>query len=250
MPLPLQTPPDDSQVLLPAPLWSPPLLQHHQGLSVEDEAAQEEDDRGYEHDPQAISHVVLGQAGAAEVNAGIHLYTCQGQQPTDPVHYRLRVGLEILEDHPETVHRVLLARGAPPEKSLGCPEWPVSLCPSSCCHRAGDAAQPPVSRRMRMEESCRGRGNTLCWGFPTGTQLSQICLSPNACLPGQLVAFLGELMHTASSSFFFHLVFHFQGCPTCQPVTASSSAGSLPPGDGNSVWRAIGGCLRAALSAD
>lgn len=101
-----------------------------------------------------------------------------------------------------------------------------------------------------MEESCRGRRNTLCWGFPTGTQLSQICLSPSACLPGQLVAFLGELMHTVSSSFFFHLVFHFQGCPTCQPVTASSSAGSLPPGDGNSLWRAIGGCLRAALSAD
>lgn len=89
MPLLLQTPPDDSQVLLPAPLWSPPLLQHHQGLSVEDEATQEEDDGGYKHDSQAICHVVLGQTGAAEVKAGVRLYTCQGQQPTDPIHYRL-----------------------------------------------------------------------------------------------------------------------------------------------------------------
>lgn len=64
-----------------------------------------------------------------------------------------------------------------------------------------------------MEESCRGRGNTLCWGFPTGTQLSQICLSPNACLPGQLVAFLGELMDTASSSFFSTLFFIFRAVP-------------------------------------
>lgn len=63
-----------------------------------------------------------------------------------------------------------------------------------------------------MEESCCGRGNTLCWGFPTGTRLSQVWLSPSACLPGQLVAFLGELMDTASSSLFYHLVFHFQGC--------------------------------------
>lgn len=114
MPLPLQTPPDDSWVLLPVPRWSPPFLQHHQGLSVEDETAQEEDDGGHEHDPQAICHVVLGQAGAAEVQAGVQLYTCQGQEPTDPIHYRLRVGLAVLEDHPETVHGVLLARGAPP----------------------------------------------------------------------------------------------------------------------------------------
>lgn len=165
MPLLLQTPPDDSQVLLPAPRWSPPLLQHHQGLSVEDEATQEEDDRGYEHDPQAICHVVLRQTGAAEVKAGVHLYTSQGQQPTDPVHYRLRVGLEVLEDHPETVHRVLLARGAPPGKLLGCPEWLVSLCPSFCCHRAGDAAHSPVSRRMRMEESSYDRRNLLAFVF-------------------------------------------------------------------------------------
>lgn len=124
---------------------------------------------------------------------------------------------------------------------LGNP-WPVSLCPSFCCHRAGDTAQPPVSRRMRMEESSCGRRNTLCWGFSTDTRLSQICLSPSACLPGQLVAFPGELMDAASSSSFFHLVFHFQGCRTCPPVTASSSAWSLPPGDGNSLWRAIGRC--------
>lgn len=74
----MQTPPDDSQVLLSVPLWSPPLLQHHQGLSVEDEAAEEEGDGGYEHDPQAVCHVVPGQTGAAEVKAGIHLYASQG----------------------------------------------------------------------------------------------------------------------------------------------------------------------------
>lgn len=170
MSLLLQTPPDDSKVLLPAPRWSPPLLQHHQGLSVEDEATQEEDDGGYEHDPQAIGHVVLGQAGAAEVKAGVHLHTCQRQQPTDPIHDRLRAGLEVLEDHPETIHCVLLAR--PP------------LGKSCCCHRAGHTAQPPVSRRMRMEESCCGRGNTLCWGFPTSTRLSQVWLSPSTCLQG------------------------------------------------------------------
>lgn len=77
MPVPVQTPPDDSQVLLSVPLWSAPFLQHHQGLSVEDEAAEEEGDRRYKHDPQAVCHVVLGQTGAAEVNGGIHLYASQ-----------------------------------------------------------------------------------------------------------------------------------------------------------------------------
>lgn len=74
----VQTPPDDSQVLSPVSLWPPPLLQHHQRLSVEDEAAEEEGDGGHEHDPQAICHVVVGQAGAAEVKAGINLYASQG----------------------------------------------------------------------------------------------------------------------------------------------------------------------------
>lgn len=59
-------------------------------------------------------------------------------------------------------------------------------------------------------------------------------------------------MDTESCSLFFfpHLVFHFQGWPTWQAVTAPGSAWSLPPGNGNSQWRAIGGCLWAALSAD
>lgn len=54
-----------------------------------------------------------------------------------------------------------------------------------------------------MEESCCGSGKTLCWGFPTGTRLLQVCLSPNAYPLGRLVAFLGEQMDTASSSCFF-----------------------------------------------
>lgn len=73
-----QTPPDDSEVLLSVPLRSPPLLQHHQGLSVEDEATEKESNGGYEHYPQAVCHVVPGQTRAAEVKAGIHLYTSQG----------------------------------------------------------------------------------------------------------------------------------------------------------------------------
>lgn len=60
---------------------------------------------------------------------------------------------------------------------------------------------------------------------------------------GQLVAFLGEQMDTVSGSCFFQPVFHFQSCPTCQPATASGRAGCLPPGDANSQWRAVGGCL-------
>jgi len=139
MPLPVQTPPDDSWVLLSVPLRSPPLLQHHQGLSVEDETTEEEGDGRYEHDPQAVCHVVPGQAGAAEVKAGIHLYASQGQQPTDPIHYRLRVGVEVLEDHPEALHRVLLAKGVPPGKS-----WAArhSLSPFAPCSAAtGRAAQ-------------------------------------------------------------------------------------------------------------
>lgn len=77
-PLLLQIPPDDSRVLPPAPLRPPPLIQHHQGLSVEDEATEEEGNGGHEQDPQAIGHVVPVQAGAAEVKAGVNLYTGQG----------------------------------------------------------------------------------------------------------------------------------------------------------------------------
>lgn len=101
-----------------------------------------------------------------------------------------------------------------------------------------------------LEESCCDRGKTLCWGFLTGTQLSQVCLSPSAYLLGQLVASLGEQMCTASGSCFLCAVFHFQGCRMCQPVTAFGSAGSLPPGDANSQWRDIGEWLWVAFCTD
>lgn len=96
--------PDDAWVLPPVPRGPAPLLNHHHGLPVGKEAAEEKDERGREQQAQAVEGVVVRQAGAVEVEGGVQLDSDHGQQQADAVHHRLGAGLEVLEEHAELLH--------------------------------------------------------------------------------------------------------------------------------------------------
>lgn len=108
------SPPDDGQILLSSPRRSLPLLQHHHRLPVDNEAAEKEGNGRHKHDPHPVRRVVLGQAGAVEVKGGVNLHAGQGEKPADPIHHRLGVRLEVLEDHPEPIHGAPWAGAASP----------------------------------------------------------------------------------------------------------------------------------------
>lgn len=114
--------PDDAWVLPPVPRGPAPLLNHHHGLPVGKEAAEEKDERGCEQQAQAVEGVVARQAGAVEVEGRVQLDSDHGQQQADAVHHRLRAGLEVLEEHAELIHGSRLVGGAVrPQR----PSWPV-----------------------------------------------------------------------------------------------------------------------------
>lgn len=98
------TAPDDARVLPPVPGRPAPLLHHHHGLPVGQEAAEEQGDRGREQQAQSVEGVVARQAGAVEVERGVQLDGNHGQQQADAVHHRLGAGLEVLEEGAEFIH--------------------------------------------------------------------------------------------------------------------------------------------------
>lgn len=73
-------------------------------MAVDQEAQEEEDDGGDDHHAQGVELVVLREAGAVEVEAGVELDADQGQNDADAVGDGLRVGLEVLQDQLETLH--------------------------------------------------------------------------------------------------------------------------------------------------
>lgn len=73
-------------------------------MSVDQDAQEEEDDGRDRHHSQRVQFVVLRDAGAVEVKAGVELDADQGQDDADPVGDGLRVGLEVLQDQLQTLH--------------------------------------------------------------------------------------------------------------------------------------------------
>lgn len=98
------TAPDDAWVFSPVPCGPAPLLHHHHGLPVGEEATEEKGEWGCEQQAQAVEGIVACQAGAAEVKGGVQLDGDRGQQQADAIHHRLGAGLEVLEEHAELIH--------------------------------------------------------------------------------------------------------------------------------------------------
>lgn len=99
-----ETLPDDAQVLPAVPRWPAPLLHHQHRLSIDQEATEEEGQRGCEQQAHAIEGIVALEAGTVEVKGGVHLDCDRSQQEANAIHHRLGAGLEVLEEHPEPIH--------------------------------------------------------------------------------------------------------------------------------------------------
>lgn len=67
-------------------------------MSVDQDPEEEEDDGRNYHDSQRVQLVVLREARAVKVKAGVELDTDQGQNDTDSVGNGLGVRLEVLQD--------------------------------------------------------------------------------------------------------------------------------------------------------
>lgn len=95
---------DHRRVFGSAPHGSHPLVHHDARVPVDQDAQEEEDEGRDDHHSQRVQLVVLRQARAVEVEAGVELDADQGQDDADPVGDGLRVGLEVLQDQLETIH--------------------------------------------------------------------------------------------------------------------------------------------------
>lgn len=67
-------------------------------MPVDQDPQEEQYDGRYDHHSQGVQFVVLRKARAVKVKTCVELDTDQGQDDTDPIGYRLRVGLEVLQD--------------------------------------------------------------------------------------------------------------------------------------------------------
>ena len=92
------------RVFSPFPDRPHPLVHHDACVSVHQHAQEEEDDRGHYHHTHGVQLVVLRQAGAVKVEAGVQFDADQRQNDADTVGDGLGVGLEILEDQLHSVH--------------------------------------------------------------------------------------------------------------------------------------------------
>ena len=95
---------DHRRVLGPVPHRPHPLVHHDARVPVDQDPEEEEDEGRHDHHAQGVQLVVLRQAGAVEVEAGVELDADQGQNDADPVGDGLGVGLEVLQDQLETIH--------------------------------------------------------------------------------------------------------------------------------------------------
>lgn len=94
----------DGRILAPLPRGSVPLLGQHRHVVVQHEAQHEEPYGRDDEEADAVAVVVLGHAGAAELEDRIHLRAGQRHDPADAVHEGLLVGLQELEHHTELIH--------------------------------------------------------------------------------------------------------------------------------------------------
>lgn len=94
----------DGRILAPLPGRSVPFLRQHRHIVVQHEAQHEEPYGWDNEEADAVAVVVLGHAGAAELEGRIHLCAGQRHDPTDAIHERFLVGLQELEHHTELIH--------------------------------------------------------------------------------------------------------------------------------------------------
>lgn len=67
-------------------------------MPVDQDPQEEQYDGWNDHHSQRVQFVVLRNAWAVKVKAGVELDADQGQDNTDPIGDGLRVGLEVLQD--------------------------------------------------------------------------------------------------------------------------------------------------------
>lgn len=99
-----------SRIFGPFPHRSHPFVHHDTSVSVHQDPEEEQYNGWDKHHPQSVELVVLRNAGAVEVKAGVELDTHQGQNDTDPIGNGLGVGLKVLQDQLHAIHSLTLAR--------------------------------------------------------------------------------------------------------------------------------------------
>lgn len=95
---------DHGRVFGSVPHRPHPLVHHDARMSIDEDPQEEQYDGGYNHHPQRVQLVVLREAWAVKVEAGVELYTDQCEDDTDPIRDGLRVRLEVLQDQLQPLH--------------------------------------------------------------------------------------------------------------------------------------------------
>lgn len=103
----------NSRIFGSVPDGSHPLVHHDACVSVDQDPEKEENDGWDDHHSQRVEFVVLWEAGAVKVEAGVQLHADQGQDDTDTIRDGLRVGLEILQDQLQTLHSLSEGKDPP-----------------------------------------------------------------------------------------------------------------------------------------
>lgn len=96
-----------SRIFGSLPNRSHPLIHHDAGVSIDQDPQEEKDDGRDDHHSQRVPFVVLRQARAVEIKAGVELDTDQSEDDTNPIGDGLRVGLEVLQNQLQTLHSLI-----------------------------------------------------------------------------------------------------------------------------------------------